>query len=70
MRLSLLLLLPCTFLLTGCGVKQPPIAPRSRPVAVVPGAVLNDHCSPTDEKCDARDPNYKPRGSEKLLQSQ
>lgn len=55
-------LLALAALLGGCGVKQPPIAPQARPLAVVPAA-RNLDCSPTDEHCDKKDPNYVPRGS-------
>ncbi|MGZ3656733.1 MAG: hypothetical protein ACXVCS_14335 [Bdellovibrionota bacterium] len=47
--------------LCGCGVKLPPIAPQSRPLATT-NVKPNTDCSPTQENCDKTDPNYRPQG--------
>jgi hypothetical protein len=45
------------FLLLGCGVKLPPVAPPKNPEP----ANLHLDCSPTDPGCDKTDPNYQPK---------
>jgi hypothetical protein len=53
------MLVTCALLaFPSCGVKLPPVAPQSDPVAPPP---LKLDCSPNDETCDKTDPNYRPR---------
>lgn len=54
----LLACLAVAFLLSGCGVKLPPIAPE-RPLPPPPPPKLD--CSPQDPTCDRTDPNYRPQ---------
>jgi hypothetical protein len=46
------------FLLIGCGVKAPPVAPEHEPEH----PSLNLNCSVNDPDCDKEDPKYVPKG--------